>query len=68
MTAWRTFYKPALLIPILLSAASYLIYFWGCEQMGHSIGVQKLDYPLYRFLHLGGEYRFLGDPLGIRDA
>lgn len=43
------FYKPALLIPILLSAASYLIYFWGCEQMGHSIGVQKLDFPYTAF-------------------
>lgn len=33
------YYKPALIIPILLSTASYLVYFWGCEILGHSIGL-----------------------------
>ncbi len=36
MTAY---YKPALVIPILLTTASYLVYFWGCEVLGHSIGL-----------------------------
>jgi hypothetical protein len=45
-----SYYKPALLIPILFTAASYLIYFWGCENLGHSIpGLQALDYPYTAF-------------------
>jgi len=35
----EAFYSPKILIPILLSAASYLIYFWACTLLADSMGV-----------------------------
>ncbi len=43
------FYKPSLLIPILLSTASYLIYFWGCEELAHSIGLSAIGFTFIAF-------------------
>jgi hypothetical protein len=42
------YYKPALAIPILLTTASYLVYFWGCEMLAHSIGL-PLGYAYIAF-------------------
>ena len=46
MTAY---YKPAVLIPILLTTASYLIYFWGCEQLAHAIGLSIIGFSFIAF-------------------
>jgi len=35
----EAFYRPALLVPVLLSALSYLVFFWGCSLMAQSIGL-----------------------------
>ncbi|HEY5037542.1 MAG TPA: lysylphosphatidylglycerol synthase transmembrane domain-containing protein [bacterium] len=35
----EAFYSPALFIPILLSLASYLIFFWGCSLLARAIGL-----------------------------
>ncbi len=46
----QAYYHPGILIPILLSASSYLIYFGGCEILGHAIpGLEGLDYPYTAF-------------------
>jgi hypothetical protein len=46
----QAYYRPGILVPILLSASSYLIYFGGCEILGHAIpGLEGLDYPYTAF-------------------
>lgn len=34
-----SFYKPAILIPVLLSAAAYAFIFWSCQLLAQSIGL-----------------------------
>jgi len=35
----EAFYKPSILVPILLSLLSYLSFFWGCYLIARSIGI-----------------------------
>lgn len=35
----ESYYKPAILFPVLLTVASYLFFFWGCTLLAGSIGI-----------------------------
>lgn len=35
----KAFYKPTLLLPILMTVASYCVFFWGCGMIAKSIGL-----------------------------
>jgi len=36
----EVYYRPSILLPILLTVVSYLSFFWGCHQMAISLGIE----------------------------